>query len=75
MATIVTDETSNSRTYCPDALGRLSALTEPGGTVTNYVYDILDNLTGVVTPNQTNAACPTVTIGTTPTTPTPNTAA
>ena len=52
------------------ALGRLAAVTEPDATVTNYVYDILDNLTGVVTPGQTSASCPTVTIGTTTINPT-----
>lgn len=58
-ATKVTDETgSNTHTYCADGLGRLTGVTEPNGTVTNYSYDFLDNLLAVYSAGQATAACP-----------------
>jgi len=45
-----TDEASKKRTFCTDALGRVTSVTEdPGGLAyqTTYTYDTLGNLTGV----------------------------
>jgi len=49
--TTVTDEASKTRESCADGLGRMTEVIEnPGalGYVTNYTYDALDDLTGVV---------------------------
>jgi RHS repeat-associated protein len=49
--TTVTDEAGKKRQSKTDALGRLTQVVEdPGGRgyVTNYAYDVLDNLTSVV---------------------------
>ena len=50
----VIDEAGKSRTPCSDALGRLTQVTEDPGSsphlnyATSYIYDALDNLTGVI---------------------------
>ncbi len=43
----ITDEQSSVWAQTLDAFGRLTQITEPGGLVTNYGYDILGNLTSV----------------------------
>ncbi len=50
--TTVTDQQNKQRKSCTDALGRLITIYEPDATgaltlVTNYTYDVLDNLTFV----------------------------
>jgi RHS repeat-associated protein len=55
--TQVTDEANHTHTYCPDGLGRLLAVTEPNGTVTNYTYDLLNNLITVDVKGQTGTTC------------------
>ena len=50
-STTVTDEASKTRESFTDGLGRMTEVIEnPGGLnyITNYIYDVLDNLTGVV---------------------------
>jgi RHS repeat-associated protein len=47
VATTTTDAAGHIRTNCMDGLGRLAAVIEPNGMLTNYTYDLLDNLTGV----------------------------
>jgi YD repeat-containing protein len=50
-----TDEALNIRISCTDGLGRLTGVTEPNGNVTNYTYDLLDNLITVSVPGQTRS--------------------
>ncbi|MGA2435488.1 MAG: hypothetical protein ABSG25_09405, partial [Bryobacteraceae bacterium] len=64
-ATTVTDEAGFGHINLSDGLGRLASVTEmgatqvsgatPGGTVTNYGYDLLNNLTGVNMAGQTRS--------------------
>jgi YD repeat-containing protein len=49
---------SEVNTNCQDGLGRVTAVIEPDGTLTNYAYDLLNNLTGVSQGGQTTASCP-----------------
>ncbi len=51
IATTVTDPANNVRTNCVDGLGRLSAVIEPNGVVTQYGYDVFNNLLSVSTPS------------------------
>jgi RHS repeat-associated protein len=53
----VTDEASLTHINCSDGLGRLTAVTEPNGTVTNYAYDLLNNLVAVDVAGQANNTC------------------
>ncbi len=55
--TNVIDEANNVHKNCFDGLGRLTAVTEPSATVTNYTYDLLNNLVGVLVSGQTNNTC------------------
>lgn len=45
--TTVTDEAHKAHANTVDARGRLVSVTEPNGALTNYVYDVLDNLSSV----------------------------
>ncbi len=45
--TTVTDEAGNAHVNTVDGLGRLTSVQEANGTTTTYVYDALNNLTGV----------------------------
>jgi len=45
--TTTTDEDGNATVRCVDGLGRLTKVTEPGGAITYYTYDALNNLTNV----------------------------
>ena len=55
--TNVTDEASNTHVNCYDGFRRMTAVTEPNGTVTNYAYDLLNNLIGVNVAGQPNSTC------------------
>ncbi len=53
VGTTLTDEAGNAHNNCTDGAGRLTSVTEPNpatgaaGTVTSYLYDVLDNLIAV----------------------------
>jgi YD repeat-containing protein len=55
--TQVTDEAPNTRSYCSDGLGRMTAVIEPTGTITTYTNDLLNNLIGVSVAGQPNNTC------------------
>jgi RHS repeat-associated protein len=55
----VTDAAGILHTYWLDGLGRLAAATEADGTITNYAYDALDNLSAVSAQSSASATCPT----------------
>ena len=46
----ITDEEGNSKTITKDSLGRLTKVEEPTGGITEYTYDIFDNLLTVEDP-------------------------
>lgn len=47
-----TDENGNQWGFLYDSLNRLSSVTEPNGTVTQYTYDILGNLLTTAQPSE-----------------------
>lgn len=54
----VTDGAGNTHVYWSDGLGRMTAVTEPDGTITDYGYDILDNLSTVSAQRSSSNNCP-----------------
>jgi RHS repeat-associated protein len=49
------DQAGNTTKYCPDAFGRLVGVTDAAGNLTQYSYDLLDDLKQAVQNGQTRS--------------------
>jgi len=56
LKSISRDNGAKSRQYAHDLAGRLTAITDYDGSVTNYSYDALNRLTGINYPDSTSAS-------------------
>ena len=56
LKSISRDNSAKSRQYTHDLAGRLTAITDYNGSVTNYYYDALHRLTGINYPDSTSAS-------------------
>jgi RHS repeat-associated protein len=59
--TTVTDPAGNWKTYTYDAFGNLLTVTEPGSLVTNYTYNVVNQLTQVSMPRSSGTQTRTFT--------------